>query len=682
MSRRMRWAVGVAAAWALASAPTAMAAPPPNDGFTDAQIIVGPRGTVTGSNAGATHEVGEPDPYNDPGCCSVWFRWTAPASGTATIDTIGPGYATTLLQVLRGSSLGDLERIEGVGYSALFDYKSKLAFTAYEGTTYHFQVDAYAHVAGSFRLNWRLAPGYTTAVNDLFANAVTLTGAKGSIGGTTAGSTLEPQEPNDDGAPKQNSIWYRWTALSAGTASFSTYWSGAFDPRLDVFTGSRLTNLSLLAVGDDAGDETRMGRVRFPANSGSVYWIQVSSWNSEGAITLNWNLESGSAPANDALAAATMLSGSDGQVTGTTMMATKEEFERYRFHGGNNGWRSVWFTWTAPAGGHVSWDTVGSGFDTLISAYTGDSDFLYLIRPSDNVRDDMTSAIEFDVAAGQKIRIALDAYADDSGPYVLSWHLDTMLPDTVLDSGPSGVTTSWSASFAFHSVPAGLGFECSLDGSGFHPCTSPAEFTFLSDGLHRFEVRARNAAGVDPTPAAREWTVDTRGPETSITASPAYEQSSVTATFEFESPEAGAVFECALDAGVWASCTSPKTYSNLLPGWHVFEVRAVDAVGNQGPEAQRDWNVGLTLPSGALLLTGTAGADVITGTPGRDVLRGFGGDDVIRGLGGKDVFAGGAGRDRLYARDGVRDEVYGGRGYDRARVDRYLDRRYSVEALI
>jgi RTX calcium-binding nonapeptide repeat (4 copies) len=90
---------------------------------------------------------------------------------------------------------------------------------------------------------------------------------------------------------------------------------------------------------------------------------------------------------------------------------------------------------------------------------------------------------------------------------------------------------------------------------------------------------------------------------------------------------------------------------------------------------RRYWHAYLQI---APCINGTAGHNVLVGTRGNDALCGRGGRDTLRGLGGRDRLFGGRGNDTIYARDGVRDFVSGGRGFDRARMDR-RDVRRSIE---
>lgn len=81
-------------------------------------------------------------------------------------------------------------------------------------------------------------------------------------------------------------------------------------------------------------------------------------------------------------------------------------------------------------------------------------------------------------------------------------------PDTVIDQGPSGTVATGDASFSFSSTQQDAIFECTLDGEPWEVCTSPTDYSGLTDGEHGFQVRAISVGGTaDSTPAARTWTV-------------------------------------------------------------------------------------------------------------------------------------------------------------------------------
>src|SRR5262249_27734249 len=129
-------------------------------------------------------------------------------------------------------------------------------------------------------------------------------------------------------------------------------------------------------------------------------------------------------------------------------------------------------------------------------------------------------------------------------------------------------------------------FEVSLDGGPFLTDTSPKTYVGLPDGLHTFEVRAvDNAITTDPTPATRSFTVDTIAPATILTAGPSGTINSSAATFSFlgvDGTGSGVVgFQVRLDGGTFTSASSPQTYVGLAEGLHSFDVRAIDAAGNQ-----------------------------------------------------------------------------------------------------
>ncbi|MDQ3981816.1 MAG: hypothetical protein M3271_03940, partial [Actinomycetota bacterium] len=200
----------------------------------------------------------------------------------------------------------------------------------------------------------------------------------------------------------------------------------------------------------------------------------------------------------------------------------------------------------------------------------------------------------------------------EGSPAQRSWSVDTTAPETTIVSGPSGTTTSSQATFTFTSE-AGAEFACSLDGEAFSACKSPKTYTGLAEGQHAFKVRATDALGnTEATPAERVWTIDIGRPETTLDSGPSGTTGSTEATFAFSSNEAGSTFECSLDGGAFASCSSPKSYTGLAEGAHTFGVRATDLFGNVDTSpAERSWTIDLTAPE-TTLVAGPSGPTAST----------------------------------------------------------------------
>jgi Tol biopolymer transport system component len=86
---------------------------------------------------------------------------------------------------------------------------------------------------------------------------------------------------------------------------------------------------------------------------------------------------------------------------------------------------------------------------------------------------------------------------------------ETDPPETIIDSGPSGLTHDPTPSFAFRSNEPHSTFECRIDSAAFDACTSPHTTNSLGNGSHRFEVRAIDRAGkTDASAASRSFSVD------------------------------------------------------------------------------------------------------------------------------------------------------------------------------
>ncbi|HEY2717587.1 MAG TPA: hypothetical protein VGI73_15340 [Solirubrobacterales bacterium] len=221
------------------------------------------------------------------------------------------------------------------------------------------------------------------------------------------------------------------------------------------------------------------------------------------------------------------------------------------------------------------------------------------------------------LAAGIEVTVAANAVTEFSATSTspalvrsacstpISYREDSTAPTTTIQTEPPPASGSTAATFTFSGDDgAGSGvarFECSLDGATFATCASPQGYTGLADGPHSFEVRAvDNAGNADASPAASAWVVDTSGPEATIETRPASLADNGDPSFTFAGDDTTAGFECSLDGSPFEACASPQVYDGLDDGPHVFEVQALDAVGNAGPPAAYGWTVDSTAPTTAI----------------------------------------------------------------------------------
>ena len=129
---------------------------------------------------------------------------------------------------------------------------------------------------------------------------------------------------------------------------------------------------------------------------------------------------SGTRVSGDNFSASVVIGGMSGRGKGSNIGAGKESGEPD--HADESGGASVWWTWTAPTTGPVTFDTRGSNFDTLLAVYTGDSlSDLTETTSNDDTGGTRQSAVRFSAQRGQTYRIAVDGWDGESGTVVLNW---------------------------------------------------------------------------------------------------------------------------------------------------------------------------------------------------------------------------------------------------------------------
>ncbi len=121
------------------------------------------------------------------------------------------------------------------------------------------------------------------------------------------------------------------------------------------------------------------------------------------------------------------------------------------------------------------------------------------------------------------------------------------------------------------------------------------EITAGSDPRDPASVPTPQPSPSEPSPTPPP--TDTTAPNTQVTGGPAATTQSTSASFSFTSTEAGSTFECRLESAAWSSCSSPKTYSGIAVGTHLFSVRATDPSANvDSTPATYSWTVEATSP--------------------------------------------------------------------------------------
>ncbi len=349
-----------------------------NDLFSGSLLLTGAAGTQSGDNTASSEEAGEPNHAGNPGGRSLWYRWTAPATGTWIFDTGGSRF-DTLLAVYSGTAVNALDPVaanDDHGAGTIGEpVNSLVTLGAVQGTTYRIAVDGYnsstdpaSASRGMVALNWRrvLLPPQIIGF---------------SPGTGTSGTQVSISGLNFDGATA-----VQFNGLAA-----------AFAP---------------------GGDTTLTATVPAGATSGI---ISVISPGGTGSSTAGFTVVTGLA--HDTFTAARVLTGNTSGITDSNAAATLEHGEPA--HANTTGGASLWFRWTAPATGRFIFDTIGSDFDTLLAIYTGTAiNALTPLASNDDIdgaANNRVSRVSLNAVAGTNYRIAVDGWSGLRGNVALNW---------------------------------------------------------------------------------------------------------------------------------------------------------------------------------------------------------------------------------------------------------------------
>lgn len=359
-------------------------APPSNDRVAGAQRLVNDFGSLDADLRFATADDFDPDPANR----SLWFRWTADATGILTLDTADSAIPVTL-EVFAGPS-SDLRTV-------LSDLRPgvrpRLEVPITLGGEYFILLDTREATPGDARLAWSFAAPSLPQTIDFPALP--------DLGRSAAPFLLEATASS--GLPVQ-------FTLVSGPATL--------DGNLVTLTG-------------------KAGKV-------TVVATQPGDFHYQPAPAVPVTFEVRPPPANDDASAAIRLSGASGSATGSNVDASPEPFDPAP------GLRSVWWRWTAPSTGLWTVDTAGGAHPVTLTLLAGNSPDSLVTLDADHPLGGY-GKLTVPVYSGTVYWIVLDTLDEATGALNLSWTLaappteqtilfDQELPDLVVGD-PAPVLT-------------------------------------------------------------------------------------------------------------------------------------------------------------------------------------------------------------------------------------------------
>jgi len=184
----------------------------------------------------------------------------------------------------------------------------------------------------------------------------------------------EPQESCEvSNVGVSNVVWYSFTPCGSGTVTIDTFGS-SYDTVLSMFTGTCAAG-SQVACSDNAiGTQARLLSV--PVTAGTTYLIKVADYNATaGGGTLDFNFAyTPTPPAHDACGAAVVIPENATAFNPTpfcTVGATVTAGDPAESCGFTTNSNPVYYSFTPCTDGHITVDTNGSGYDTVLSLFHG-----------------------------------------------------------------------------------------------------------------------------------------------------------------------------------------------------------------------------------------------------------------------------------------------------------------------
>ncbi len=389
------------------------------DDFTNSLTTNSIAGSVSGNNTNATRETGEPNHAGNTGGKSVWYAWQAPATGIATFSTLGSSF-DTLLAVYTGTNVSSLKRVASDNDSGGY-FASRVMFNAVAGTVYYIAMDGSFGASGDIVLTWSLeitadaVPEITVQPQNQAAGP----GENVTLSVVARPSPLLYQWfQNGNSISGATNASYTITGLNVSKIGIYTVRVTTVPPR-EVFSAPASVQISTVEVGGMVAVGT------FDKFLDSVFFTNSSGGGGGGGFHA-----SGKKGDGDGVPKVAPAAGFTGTQIFNTTGSSKEPGEPN--HCGEPGGASYWFSYQAPASGHMYINTSNSAYNTVLAIYRGPTpmtNFANLISVAcDNTAGNGTDNADFEATNSVTYFIAVDGVGGSNGIADLNYNLVTAPP--------------------------------------------------------------------------------------------------------------------------------------------------------------------------------------------------------------------------------------------------------------
>ena len=389
---------------------------PPNDNFASRLVLTGVNTSANTNLLAASLEASEVNPSAPNGGHSVWYDWTAPASGSAFFRAVADNFSPAF-GLYTGNTLASLSQLVsgGSGAATTTAQTFLVPYPVSSGTSYKIRVDGLPSSNGNLQVNVSMpAP----PLNDAFASRSKLGGAVIRSVTNNEGATAQAGEPSHAGTAAAYSVWQEWTAPASGSVTLDTIGSTG-RPRIAVYTGAAINALVAVVSDSITGIET-FANATFTAIAGVNYLIAVDSAASgRGAMTLNL-VSAGAVPGNDAFANAENIPTDSAERLVEWRGAGAEAGEPA--HGGRAAGRSLWWNWTPQTTrrARLWFETQDASLLARLAVYRGNA-LGSLTQIAATITDTATVRLDADVNAGDSYHIVIDSPSVAGIPGWIRW---------------------------------------------------------------------------------------------------------------------------------------------------------------------------------------------------------------------------------------------------------------------